>query len=256
MDEMTFYKIIDSLAEMNFCGKISPHFYGEPLMDNRLTTFLLYIKNKLPKTQLKLFTNGDLLSLDKYKELCDVGVDVFRVSQHSINPSNAIVETLDYIKNHDNEIWIRPIEYINLHNRHYKLNNVIKRNIFDNQGNIFYNRGPIFYNRGCRFYYHGSKFCNPGGIFYNIELTFENRGGIIQNIPQKNRNFCLFVNQLTFDYEGNAVLCCNDFLSSVKFGNIKNSSVKEIWYNADYVNARRKIMSGNWIFDVCKKCNF
>ena len=211
MEESTFHRIIDSLVEMGFHGRLSPHFFGEPLMDDRLPFLLRYTKEKLPKAQIKLFTNGDLLTVDKYNKLCEVGVDVFRVSQHSAEPSKAIIKTLEYAKEHAGQHLIKPIEYLNYYNEFYKN--------------------------------------------HNTNNLLNNRGGLIQNISSKSRTFCYYVNQLTFDYEGNAVLCCNDYLSSIKFGNIMTSSIRDIWHDPNYIKARRNIMSGSWVFDICKKCS-
>lgn len=206
MEEAIFKKIIDSLAEIGFSGRISPHFYGEPLMDERLPELIKYTRGKLPKAHIKLFTNGDLLTVGKYKELCDTGINVFRVSQHSLIPSKIIKETLKYAKENKGA----KIEYVNYYSEYYENKN--KNNIL------------------------------------------MNRGGLI-NIQTEHKSTCFFVNQLTFDYAGNAVLCCNDYLSSVKFGNIQTSSVRDIWCDTNYVKARRNIMGGRWVFDICKKCS-
>lgn len=47
MDEKLFKKIIDELAEIPYKGRLSPHFYGEPLLDNRLPKLLAYAREKL-----------------------------------------------------------------------------------------------------------------------------------------------------------------------------------------------------------------
>lgn len=36
MSEKCYKKIIDELAGIGFRGRVSPHFYGEPLLDKRL----------------------------------------------------------------------------------------------------------------------------------------------------------------------------------------------------------------------------
>ena len=39
MEEAVFYKLIDELADIGFSGTLSPHFYGEPMLDKRLEKF-------------------------------------------------------------------------------------------------------------------------------------------------------------------------------------------------------------------------
>ena len=80
MEESLFRKIIDELAEIRFNGRLSPHFYGEPLTDKRLPILLSYARNKLPEAKIVIYTNGDLLNEDTYNELKKAGVDLFHVS--------------------------------------------------------------------------------------------------------------------------------------------------------------------------------
>lgn len=80
MNEELFYSIIDQLAQMRFSGRFSPHFYGEPLLDRRLSQFMAYVRKKMPKVWIVVYTNGDLLTLEKVEELLDAGVNLFLVT--------------------------------------------------------------------------------------------------------------------------------------------------------------------------------
>ena len=95
-----FHAVIDELAEMNWSGRIQPQGYGEPLLDDRLPQLIKYARNKLPKAPIVIFSNGILLSLDKYRELVEAGVTEFHVTQQvkteSI-PAN-IYEIINYRK--------------------------------------------------------------------------------------------------------------------------------------------------------------
>jgi len=77
-----FHKIIDELAEIGFSGIISPHFFGEPLLDKRLVDLMDYVRKRLPRAEIVVYTNGDYLTFEKYMELVRVGVDVLFVTQH------------------------------------------------------------------------------------------------------------------------------------------------------------------------------
>ena len=93
-----------------------------------------------------------------------------------------------------------------------------------------------------------------------------NLGGIV-NIPKQNsikmfikkiyrwvKPVC-FVNAITIDYEGNCVLCCNDYLSSVKFGNVKSENIVDIWNKTSYQNIRNQLMKENKkTLNICKMC--
>lgn len=124
MDEKLFYKIIDELSTLGYSGRVSPHFYGEPLMDKRIVRFIRYMREKLPKAYIKLFTNGDLLTYDLFNELSDAGVDIFRIAQHSEKASKTIVDTLSKL---DKEVKKKKIEYIKYYNN---------KNILMNRGGL------------------------------------------------------------------------------------------------------------------------
>ncbi|MDD4606798.1 MAG: SPASM domain-containing protein [Patescibacteria group bacterium] len=83
MSENLFKKIIDELAEIRFRGRISPHFYGEPLLDDRLSKLLLYARQKLPQADIIIHTNGLLLTKKKFDEFLKNKVDGFVITLHN-----------------------------------------------------------------------------------------------------------------------------------------------------------------------------
>lgn len=135
MDEKLFYKIIDELSALEYSGRISPHFYGEPLMDKRIVGFVGYMRKKLPAAHIKLFTNGDLLTYDLFNELSDAGVDIFRIAQHSEKPSETITDTLNRL---DKETVKNRIEYVKYHNN---------KNILMNRGGLIRTYGHKFFKK-------------------------------------------------------------------------------------------------------------
>lgn len=76
------YKLIEDLKRIDYCSIVSPHFYGEPLLDNRLIDIVRLLKSQLPRIDVLLYTNGDLLNLETYKDLSTAGVDIFCVTSH------------------------------------------------------------------------------------------------------------------------------------------------------------------------------
>lgn len=82
MDENLYFKIIDELSELKFHGRISPHFYGEPLLDRRILRFVSYARKRCPDAYIRFGSNGDLLSEKLLKELIENGLDSVRVSNY------------------------------------------------------------------------------------------------------------------------------------------------------------------------------
>lgn len=208
MEPEMFYKIIDSLQEYlpGYSGTLSPHFYGEPLIDKRLELFIAYSRKKLPGSVIELYTNGELLTIDRYLALKYSGVDLFKISQHTELPSKVIEDTLTYIQHNHPELL--TIEY---------------------------------------------------NIFRDVKIKM-NRGGLVktEEMPLELMRRCtgcgVAHRVITFDHKGNAVLCCNDYLSKHTFGNILSKSIKDIWEGVGYQRARNLLMFGYMPFDMCKVC--
>jgi GTP 3',8-cyclase len=83
MHEALFQSVIDRLAELNFKGRLSPYFYGEPLLDRRLLELIEYAKRKLPKCNIHISTNGDMLDEELFKKLVGKGADIFYITDYN-----------------------------------------------------------------------------------------------------------------------------------------------------------------------------
>lgn len=69
MTEVLFNKIIDELVEIQYSGAICLHSNNEPFMDDRIIGFAKKIRMKLPRAYTHLYTNGTLLTLEKFLEI-------------------------------------------------------------------------------------------------------------------------------------------------------------------------------------------
>ena len=69
MTEELFRKIIDELAEMNYTNGIALFSNNEPFLDERIIDFHRYANEKLPHAVFHLYTNGSLLTFEKFLEI-------------------------------------------------------------------------------------------------------------------------------------------------------------------------------------------
>lgn len=72
MTEELFRGIVGQLAEMGYSGRFTTFSNNEPLLDERIIDFNRYAREKLPNARMHLFTNGTLLTLDKFIALAEV----------------------------------------------------------------------------------------------------------------------------------------------------------------------------------------
>ncbi|GMQ62625.1 radical SAM/SPASM domain-containing protein [Vallitalea maricola] len=69
MDRELFVSIINQLKDIDYSGSIGLYSNNEPLLDKRIFEFLKLTRESLPKAKLYLFTNGSLLTVDKFEEI-------------------------------------------------------------------------------------------------------------------------------------------------------------------------------------------
>lgn len=201
MAETVFKKIIDELAEIEFNGRISPQFFGEPLLDKRLVGFMEYARKKLPKAKLVLISNGDYLTVELFTKLLAVGVNRFLLTQHDETMPTHMRQLVSYIKKH-------PAKKIKVDFLHFKENT------------------PLF-----------------------------NRGGIVTPKVQINFPRCVYPwNPVVIDYAGDVVLCCNDYLKNVVFGNVQSAKLTDIWFSSKYTTMRKQLRKMEFSLPICKSC--
>jgi len=195
-----FQKIIDDLKGIDYRFNIKPHFYGEPLLDNRLEELMRYTKKQLPKCKITIVTNGDLLDIERFYTLIDAGVDLFLVTQHGETMPKKFYDLLDTLKGS-------------------KLRKTITFRGRIEEDNLF------------------------------------NRGGLVQPKNEMLFKTCDFPSKaMVIDYQGNVVLCCNDYHSSIVLGNLVKENLMSIWNKESNKQLRQNINKGVFDLEICRKC--
>lgn len=86
------------------------------------------------------------------------------------------------------------------------------------------------------------------------DTSLQNRGGLVK-VKKIDNPRCLWPDKmLTIDVNGNVILCCNDYHSSVVFGNLRTKSIAEIWNSDSYKKIRKELENHIFKLDICKKC--
>ena len=101
MERMLFESIVEQLAAVNYAGRFTTFSNNEPLLDERIIEWNRYARKRLPKARMHLFTNGTLLTLEKFialTELLDeLIIDNYQQELQLIKPCREIA---DYCKEH------------------------------------------------------------------------------------------------------------------------------------------------------------
>ncbi|MEW5983834.1 MAG: SPASM domain-containing protein [Acidobacteriota bacterium] len=79
LSEEAWRGIILDLERLDFSGMLSPHFYNEPFLDDRLFGFLSFARERLPRATIEVFTNSTRLTPELFRTFSPI-VDAFRIT--------------------------------------------------------------------------------------------------------------------------------------------------------------------------------
>lgn len=92
---------------------------------------------------------------------------------------------------------------------------------------------------------------------YGLKLT--NRAGTVNVGKQDPVDITLpcyyTIYSMTLDWNGDALLCVQDWNKRVKLGNVYAQSLLEIWQSDALMKFRRKLAKGKRVMPPCDKCN-
>jgi cyclic pyranopterin phosphate synthase len=83
MSVETFRQILLVLKNAEYSGRLSYHFFNEPLLHPKIFEMVALAKELLPEAHQVIFTNGDLLTEEKFLKLRELGVFKVVVTAHS-----------------------------------------------------------------------------------------------------------------------------------------------------------------------------
>ncbi|MCX7920860.1 MAG: SPASM domain-containing protein [Clostridia bacterium] len=117
MEESLFKLLMEQLKSINYDGIVNYHFFGEPLLCSNLDKFVSMTKKYLPHSTPQIFSNGDFLDKKRIKDLVELGIEKFVVTQH-IGPKNDFESVLNTLSEDlRSKIIYRTYKDMNLSNR-------------------------------------------------------------------------------------------------------------------------------------------
>lgn len=249
MSDELYQKIIDEAAR-NRVFRLAPFLQNEPLRDPKIHERVEYAKRKMPRwTQIRLISNGSLLTEEVGYNLIHAGLDKLIISIQSIEKEvyeKTMVglryeQTLENVmrfvnlkrklraKNPKLEVWMVRTRYVEdkleEHKRFWARHHIkLKARQLNNQAN------PLL---EARMREHGDLPTDEWQYAHSCSIPFW-RAWIVWN--------------------GDMILCCADWHRSTGFGNVWESSIEEIWNSPEYTEHRRRMLSGDVQGLLCQDC--
>ena len=239
MDDSTFDKIIKEISVFQ-PQLIAPYMNNEPLADKKIFDRLKKIRTSLPDTYIDFATNASLLDEKKAIELIS---DKYKIDEIKINFVSTIKEEYELKMGLNYDVVLKNV---------VNFSRIAKANDFQGRYRIIIvdsedpERDKIFWNR----------LNMPSKVYKKLS-----RGGLIdaQNVIKEQVSGCRFNRQNEWMHiisTGDVVLCCMDWHRQHIFGNVKQSTLYDIWKSSSYDKIRNQIADSADKSFICNACEW
>lgn len=242
-----FKKIIDEMAE-HLPIKLVPFFRGEPLLHPQFMELMQYAKKK-GIGPIQVFSNG--LAFDKRvsEDIIEAGVDFISFSLDTLDE-----EIYKVSRVHGKlEQSIENVKYLSsLCKKYAAMGKKVPQIQVSTVDLEVYKAGQKEF----------VEFWEPFVDTVRIYEEHDENGGFVDPEVAKALSFLserkpcrkLFTDMIIY-WDGSAALCNYDWDNNVNIGNVKDSSIKEVWNSSVYENLRAMHNSGNIDGNImCSKC--
>jgi len=217
-------KACEELVVLRFKGRLALCIYNEPLKDkDYLLEVLEYFKKKAPRITLMVATNGDYLTGARgINELFDAGLNQLMLNGYTKKRFKMLSG------------WAAKVPKLGAYNIYGTTPRCARNLVVCDKSDI-------------------SKLTR--GL-----LRFQNRAGAVPGFlpPMKSplKKMCVKpFRMLNINWEGQGVLCCNDYYGEVVLGNFFEKSLEQIWDSPILNMYRKALLEKDRSLPLCCYCD-
>lgn len=246
IDQELFRRIVDECAAHDV-RRFSPYLTNEPFADRELLDRIRYVNTQMPRTKVVITTNAHylvpsltdrVLALEKplhaiYVSMQGIEKEAYEAAMRGNMSFERTMENVDYL--------IGRIRHLSMKRPEIWITMVDTRGIDAPAALAYWKR------RGVK-----AKF-----------TTLDNRGGSVEGIPDLGRsgkmspylNCPRLMKQAYIHFDGDVVLCCVDNSRKVVLGNLRESTLREVWNGEKAMAHRRRYIAGDLEgLELCGTC--
>lgn len=254
-----YKKVIDDLREFDKPLKVLRLYKeGEPLLNKNFDKMIKYAKDSEYVQYIDTTTNGYLLTEDLTKKILDAGLDRINISVNGMSDKQFLA--FSGIKINFNK-YVENIKEFYEIREDYKYNCEICIKITggfltDDEKTLFYN---TFGNYADRIFIENMAPCWPEfDVEYHSKISISKTRGIYdQPISDETEvNTCPYIfYMISINSDGSVSLCFLDWARKLIIGDVKNQSLKEIWFGNELSQHQTEHLQGKRKDNpVCSKC--
>lgn len=245
-------RILDELARVPTLVEVAPFLQNEPLLDRRMPEIVRTLKQRLPRAEVSLSTNGSLLTEELFDELVAAGLDALVFSLNALTPETFRKvqpghEFASVVGNLERALERRPPHLRMIVKAMAVRDSVLELDLpgrfSDLARRLEEAQVPL----------HVSAISNRGGSLegYDDMLILE------QTQSSRHKSYCEdpFFN-LNVLFNGDIIACCADWERKAILGNLGEQGLAEIWAGPAARHMRELVASGRYReLTPCRDCS-
>lgn len=239
-----FQRCVDEIAGMPSVTEVHPFNNNEPLTDKRMPSLIRYIREKLPHVNIRLFSNGSLLTEELSHELIEAGLNAITFSLHASNE-----ETYERIMKLSNlRRTCERIEYFHAAAKDRVKVKVTMVDLTMNQEELE-STAERWASLGIDAYV--ARAVNWAG---NLSDSSALPSYQFEELPSPCHRV---MSEMYVSASGKVILCCADWRQEVVFGDVAEQGLMEIWKSPEF-RRYRELQARRTIDDLrlCNTCTY
>ena len=254
-----FVKIANESASEPLLSKVAYQIQNEPLLDKRIFDCVKYLKSRNANKMCSLVTNGELLDKFSLTDIVQSNLDrlIISINAYSKEMYESINTGLDYDK-------VMQNIYRLLSNSSTKQKLMLSFILTEQSKHEVYQAVRYWNKKGIKT--RVLRLVSIARFLDNCE-TYRPRTGYYGShfLPRLWRHLMSRLRdtigcgipfyQMHILYNGDVVLCCQDWNRATVVGNARTNSLREIWNSEKMTEIRRLILRRRYEqIDSCKEC--
>ncbi len=237
MSDELFEKIVEDCRSFPL-EAIEPFLNGEPFVDEAIIPRLEHIRSRLPKTKLRLYTNGSAMTPRRIDGLVGLGIDHLFVSLNTVDP-----ETYRSVMGLRLERTLDNLSYLTHPMRIKKVAKKITVRMTRSSETTLSDQRAFL------------DLCRDLGVRPFIAALYNYKGSVDSALPVPNFP-CEHITRLDVLSSGLVTLCCMDHDGEYTWGDLNSQSVLEAHNSSAARRYRNMLRTGRRREIVpCNVCN-
>ncbi len=237
MAQDLFEKIIEDCREFPL-ETIEPFLNGEPFVDPDIVGRLEHIKRRLPGTKLSVYSNGYALTPKRIDQLVGVGIDHLYISLNTLDPEKyRAIMGFNLARTLDN------MRYLTDPDRRRRIARQITFRMTRMEDTTLAEQDRFI------------AYCKERQVRCFIVGLFNYKGDVSSPLPVPGYP-CEHITRLDILSDGTVTLCCQDQEGKYAWGDVRKSSVLEVYRGAVAARYREMHRTGRRAqIEPCGTCN-